>query len=205
MNEQSQRPFSQACENNRGPILEVLEPRLQNCRSVLEIGSGTGQHAVYFAGRLPQLVWQTSDLPQNHPGIHQWLADYPGSNLRPPLSLDMAAWPWPVSEVDAVFTANTFHIAAWTEVLGMLDGCARVLPTEGQLIVYGPFNENGEYSSESNARFDQHLRQSAAHQGIRDRQQVAQEALIRGLELQETISMPANNCCLVFRRIEESQ
>lgn len=205
MSEGPQRPFSQACENNRGPILDVLRPRFEHCRSVLEIGSGTGQHAVYFAARMPHLVWQTSDLPENHRGIRQWLADYPGTNLRPPLNLDMAGWPWPVSAVDAVFTANTFHIAAWTEVLALLDGCAEILPREGLLIVYGPFNENGEYTSESNARFDQHLQQSAAHQGIRDRQRVEQEALTRGLALRETISMPANNCCLVFRRIEESQ
>lgn len=194
------KPFSQACENNKQPILSVLEPRLKDAKQVLELGSGTGQHAVFFAGHLPHLVWQTSDLPENHPGIHQWLADYEGDNIRPPLILDVDQPEWPLSAVDAVFTANTFHIIAWEQVLSLLDGCARLLPPGGLLVVYGPFNEEGRFTSESNARFDQMLRDNTPHRGIRNRQTVAEEARARGLILEETLELPANNRCLVFRR-----
>lgn len=199
------KPFSQACENNREPILQVLEPRLRDCRLVLEIGSGTGQHAVYFGAALPHLQWQTSDLPEHHEGIRQWLADYSGDNVLAPLTLDMAVQPWPIEQADAVFSANTCHIAAWEEVLGLLDGCARILQPGGLLILYGPFNEAGEYTSDSNARFDQWLKQQAAHRGIRNRQTVAEAAQARGLRLEETLEMPANNRCLVFRRQEETK
>lgn len=194
------KPFSQACENNQQPILAVLQPRLENARRVLEIGSGTGQHAVFFARAMPHLTWQTSDLPENHPGINAWLADYAGDNLRPPLALDVDAQDWPVSGMDAVFTANTFHIIAWEQVLNLLEGCARLLPAGGLLMVYGPFNEDGEFTSESNARFDQMLRQAVPHRGIRNRQTVAEAAAQRGLTLQETLELPANNRILVFER-----
>lgn len=194
------KPFSQACENNKQPILSVLEPRLRDAKQVLELGSGTGQHAVFFARHLPHLVWQTSDLPENHPGIHQWLADSFLDNIRPPLTLDVDQPDWPLRETDAIFTANTFHIIAWEQVLKLLDGCARLLPPGGLLIVYGPFNEEGRFTSESNARFDQMLRDNAPHRGIRNRQTVAEEARARGLLLEETLELPANNRCLVFRR-----
>ncbi|WP_341937161.1 DUF938 domain-containing protein [Marinimicrobium sp. C2-29] len=194
------KPFSQACENNKQPILSVLEPRLKDAKQVLELGSGTGQHAVFFARHLPHLIWQTSDLPENHPGIHQWLADSSLDNIRPPLILDVDQPDWPLSEADAIFTANTFHIIAWDQVLKLLDGSARLLPPDGLLIVYGPFNEEGRFTSESNARFDQMLRDNTPHRGIRNRQTVAEEARTRGLLLEETLELPANNRCLVFRR-----
>ncbi len=194
------KPFSQACENNRQPILSVLAPRFATCRHVLEIGSGTGQHAVYFAAAMPHLTWQTSDLPEHHEGIQTWLADYFGSNLQPPLTLNASQPAWPVEHTDAVFTANTFHIMPWEAVLSLLDGCARILPPGGLLIVYGPFNEQGEFTSESNAAFDQRLRSQVPHRGIRNRQTVAEEAEQRELLLTETIELPANNRCLVFIR-----
>lgn len=194
------KPFSQACENNKQPILSVLESRLKDAKQVLELGSGTGQHAVFFARHLPHLIWQTSDLPENHPGIHQWLADSPLDNVRPPLTLDVEKPDWPLREADAIFTANTFHIIAWEQVLKLLDGCARLLPPGGLLIVYGPFNEEGRFTSESNARFDQMLRDNTPHRGIRNRQTVAEEARARALLLEETLELPANNRCLVFRR-----
>lgn len=195
-----QKPFSQACENNKQPILSVLAPRLATCRHVLEIGSGTGQHAVHFASAMPHLIWQTSDLPQNHDAIEQWLEDYPGTNLRAPLALDVTQPQWPVEKTDAVFTANTFHIISWEAVLSLLDGVARVLSPGGQLIVYGPFNEDGAFTSESNAAFDQSLRQHDSHRGIRNRQAVEAEAQRRGLLLTTTLELPANNRCLVFVR-----
>jgi len=185
----------------RGDLWVKGRPRLRHCQHLLEIGSGTGQHAVYLAPRLPHLVWQTSDLPENHPGIHQWLQDFPSDNLRLPLSLDVTQTEWPLTHTDAVFTANTFHIMAWEQVLALLDGCGAILSAGGLLLVYGPFNEQGEYTSESNARFDQWLKETAPHRAIRDRQQTAAEAKRRGLELRETLEMPANNRILVFERV----
>lgn len=194
------KPFSQACENNREPILSVLAARLTHCRRVLEIGSGTGQHAFHFAAALPHLHWQTSDLPEHHAGIRAWLADYPGDNLGAPLALDVTQPDWPVAEADAVFTANTCHIMPWEAVLAMLDGCARLLPPGGPLVIYGPFHENGRATSDSNAAFDRRLREQAPHQGIRDRQTLVDEAARRGLVLNEVHSMPANNQTLVLER-----
>ena len=196
-----EKPFSQACENNKQTIAAVLEPRLGQCRHLLEIGCGTGQHAVYLASRLPHLVWQTSDLPENHAGIRLWLQDFPSDNLRLPLSLDVTQPEWPLSHTDAVFTANTFHIMAWNQVLALLDGCGAILNAGGLLLVYGPFNEQGEYTSESNARFDQWLKETVPHRAIRDRQTLAIEAQSRGLCLHETLEMPANNRILVFKRV----
>jgi len=194
------KPFSQACENNKQPILSVLAPRFATFRHVLEIGTGTGQHAVYFAAAMPHLTWQTSDLPENHEGIQAWLTDYFGSNLKPPLALDAAQSLWPIEHTDAVFTSNTFHIMPWEAVLSLLDGCARILPPGGLLVVYGPFNEQGAFTSDSNAEFDQWLKTQAPHRGIRNRQTVAEEAGQRGLQLTETLELPANNRCLVFVR-----
>lgn len=200
MNSQN-KPFSQACENNKRPILSVLQDHLANANRVLEIGTGTGQHAVFFAEQMPHLEWQTSDLSENHPGIHQWLADYHGTNLKGPLVLDVDQPNWPIDHVDAVFTANTFHIVSWEQVLKLLEGCARILPPGGQLIVYGPFNENGDFTSASNAQFDQMLKQNAPHRGIRNRQTVAAEAEQRGLLLRDTQELPANNRMLIFERV----
>ncbi|MYM63817.1 DUF938 domain-containing protein [Pseudomaricurvus sp. HS19] len=195
-----EKPFSQACENNKQPILEVLQRHLTAPGSVLEIGSGTGQHAVWFAGNLPHLQWQTSDLVENHPGIRAWLAEYEGENLDAPIALDVAARDWPLSEFDAVFTANTAHIMAWPEVLAMLDGVAQLLVPGGLLIVYGPFNYNGRFTSESNARFNDWLLEQAPHRAIRDFEVVCEEAGNRGLQLLEDVAMPANNRCLVFSK-----
>ncbi len=195
-----EKPFSQACENNKQPILEVLQRHLTAPGSVLEIGTGTGQHAVWFAGHLPHLQWQTSDLVENHPGIRAWLADYEGDNLDAPIALDVAARDWPLSEFDAVFTANTVHIMAWPEVLAMLDGVAQLLVPGGLLIVYGPFNYNGQFTSESNARFNDWLKEQAPHRAIRDFEVVCEEARHRGLQLLEDVAMPANNRCLVFSK-----
>ncbi|GIZ50377.1 DUF938 domain-containing protein [Noviherbaspirillum aridicola] len=192
--------FSEACERNRGPILDVLQRHLGSARSVLEIGSGTGQHAVHFAAAMPGLVWQTSDLSANHPSILAWIADAGLSSLPPPLALDVAAGPWPDAAFDAVFTANTCHIMAWEEVEAMFDGVARVLGPRGTLCIYGPFNYRGAFTSDSNARFDAMLRERAPHMGIRDFEAVDMLARRRGLMLVEDCEMPANNRLLVWRR-----
>lgn len=195
-----EKPFSQACENNKIPILAVLERVFAPCRRVLEIGSGTGQHAVHFAPRLPQLHWQPSDVPEHLPGIEQWRAAEPASNLLAPIALDVRARHWGVAPVDGLFTANTLHIMSWDAVQAFFAGLPGVLVAGGVLAVYGPFNYGGEYTSDSNARFDQWLKARAPHQGIRVFEAVAELAAGAALELREDNAMPANNRLLVWRR-----
>ena len=195
-----EKPFSQACENNKRPILDVLQRHWSQPGRILEIGSGTGQHAVYFAAHLPHLQWQTSDLSQNHSGIKAWMADYPGENLLPPLVLDVNSGPWPHDPVDGVFTANTLHICAWPEVQRMFAGVSACLRSGGKFIVYGPFNFNGQFTSDSNRAFDQHLRAAAAHRAIRDFEAVRELADSQHMRFLEDNALPANNRCLVFVR-----
>jgi len=163
-------PFSQSCDNNREPILGVLRNAFADRRHVLEIGSGTGQHSVYFAPQLPQLVWQTSELPEHHAGIAAWHAAYPASNLRAPLTLDLRSSEWPEARdgaFDAAFTANTLHIVAWPLVQRMLSLVGEKLPVGGLFASYGPFNYQGEFTSDSNRAFDAWLRARDADSGIR--------------------------------------
>lgn len=194
------KPFSQACENNRQPILNVLRRYLPERGRVLEIGAGTGQHAVYFAAALPNLLWQATDQPGQLAGIEAWRADAQLDNLPPPLPLDVDDWPWPVSTVDAVYSANTAHIMAWPSVQNMLTGVARILVPGGLFCLYGPFNRDGEYTSASNARFDQWLRTRDPHSGLRDRQAMINQAAMVGLEFVQDEPMPANNQTLIWRR-----
>lgn len=195
-----QKPFSQACQNNQQAILEVLLRVLADRKQLLEIGSGTGQHAVYCAPRLPHLIWQTADLEVNHPGINAWLDESPAPNLRRPLSLNADNAPWPLASVDAVFTANTCHIMAWDSVVNLFVGLESLLEPKAILAIYGPFNYNGQFTSDSNARFDQWLKQQAPHQGIRDFEAVNGLAEKAGLFLIEDNEMPANNRLLVWQR-----
>ena len=150
------KPYSEACEENKQPILVVLERVFAGSRSVLEIGSGTGQHAVYFGAALGHLIWQTSDRPENHPGIRRWLDEAALPNVRAPVCLDVAG-EWPCERFDAVFSANTTHIMSWPEVEELFGGVGRVLNPGGCFALYGPFNFGGSYTSESNARFDESL------------------------------------------------
>ncbi|RGE39726.1 DUF938 domain-containing protein [Comamonas testosteroni] len=194
-------PFSQACENNQAPILDVLKTAFRDSRQVLEIGSGTGQHSVYFAPRLPHLIWQTSDLPASHAGIQAWHTTHGAPNLRAPLAFDLASSDWPASQEaawDAVFTSNTCHIVAWPLVVRMFDLVGSHLPTGGMFAIYGPFNYGGQFTSESNRAFDAWLRQRDAASGIRDFEAIQALAQAQGLELQLDQAMPANNRTLVF-------
>lgn len=194
------KPYSEACERNRGPILDVLRVHLAQARSVLEIGSGTGQHAVHFAAALPHLTWQTSDLAANHPGIHAWVAEAGLPNLLPPLTLDVGAGTWSCdTRYDAVFSANTCHIMSWEEVRAMFAGVAGVLAAGGRLCIYGPFNYGGAFTSDSNAAFDAMLRAQAPHMGLRDFEAMDALALQHGLTLERDHPMPANNRLLVWR------
>lgn len=197
------RPYSEACVRNREPILEVLRRHLVDATSVLEIGSGTGQHAAYFATQLPQLRWQTSDLQENHEAISAWLAAEAPPGWSPPIALDVCQRPWPAAALgpfDAVYTANTCHIMSWQAVEAMFLGIDAVLAPGGRLLIYGPFNYGGDYTSESNRAFDGWLKARDPRQGIRDFEAVARQARAIGLELVVDQAMPANNRTLVWRR-----
>jgi len=194
------KPYSEACERNRDPILSVLRTAFADAHSVLEIGSGTGQHAVYFAAALPHLVWQTADLPAQHPGILAWIAEAGLDNVRAPLALDLTRPDWPAGPVDAAFTANTLHIVSWTSVQRMFEGVARVLRPGGVFCVYGPFNYAGAFTSDSNARFDAMLRARDTDSGIRNFEDVCALADAAGLQFEADHPMPANNRTLVWRR-----
>lgn len=193
------KPFSQACENNKRPILEILQRRLGDVSSVLEIGSGTGQHAVFFAEQLPHLQWRTSDLVENHAAIRQWIDDAKLPNVLAPVALDVTEPHWPIGPVPAVFSANTAHIMAWPVVQAFLQGVGRVLAPGGLFLLYGPFNYEGGYTSESNARFDEWLAQRDPESAIRHFEDVERESRTAGLSLVEDVAMPANNRLLVWR------
>ena len=194
------KPFSLACERNRAPILAVLSTVLQSHCSVLEIGSGSGQHAVYFGGALPHLRWQTSDLMGNHDGIRTWLKDTALANVMAPIALDMTAPVWPTAVFDAVFTANTCHIMAWPEVETMFAGVGTLLAPGGVFCIYGPFNYQGTYTSAGNAHFDTVLKAGSPHRGIRDIEALLTLAESSGFYLQADHAMPANNRMLVLLR-----
>ncbi len=194
-----EKPFAPACERNRDPILAVLRGHFSDRRQVLEIGSGTGQHAVHFAAGLPHLQWHSSDRAENLPGIRQWRADAALSNTPEPLQLDVGG-DWPRQRFDAVFSANTLHIMAWEEVRKLFAKLPSVLTDDATLVVYGPFHRGGQPTSDSNAAFDRSLRDRAAHMGVRDLEAVDALAVQAGLTLVEVRPMPANNFCVVWRR-----
>jgi SAM-dependent methyltransferase len=197
-----EKPFAQACENNKCPILGVLKRVFADSTRVLEIGSGTGQHAVYFAPNLPHVQWMTADLAENHPGIRMWIEEFPAPNLLPPVDLDVRQTCWPFEDVDGVFSANTAHIMHWPGVEAMFAGVARLLQPGGVFALYGPFNYGGKYTSESNARFDASLEARDPGMGIRDFEAVDALAVEGGFGLLEDNPMPANNRTLVWRKRE---
>lgn len=194
------RPYAAACDRNREPIAERLAEWLPEHARVLEIGSGTGQHAVYLAERFPTVDWQTSDVAENHAGIRSWIECSGRSNVRLPIELDVLRGDWPSGPFDAVVTANTTHIMPVEAVERMFAGSGVVLAPAGVLFVYGPFNRNGEFTSESNREFDADLRSRAAHMGLRDDRLLIGLARSAGLGLVADYAMPANNRSLIFRR-----
>jgi hypothetical protein len=193
------KPYAPACDRNKEPILDVLRRHFADRRRVLEIGSGTGQHAVHMAAALPQLIWQTSDVADNLSGIRLWLAEAGLPNLPPPLELDVNG-ALPSGRYDAVFSANTSHIMSWGEVQKLFAGLDTLLTDDAVLAVYGPFNYGGQFTSASNREFDRSLRERAAHMGLRDFEAVDALARSIGLALVEDCAMPANNRTLVWRR-----
>jgi Protein of unknown function (DUF938) len=187
------KPFSEASERNRAPILTILKRVFKDRKHVLEIGSGTGQHAAYFALELSHLIWQASDVAENLPGIREWVSD------PAPIALDVDGT-WPKLEPDAVFSANTCHIMSWPQVEHMFQGIGKIRSLK-TLCLYGPFNYGGQYTSESNARFDAMLRRNDPASGLRDFEKIRDLAESAGLTLQEDNAMPANNRLLVFRKL----
>ena len=193
------KPWSAASERNREPILAVLRRHFGDRGRVLEIGSGTGQHAVHFAAALQHLSWHCSDRTENLPGIRLWLDQARLANTPAPLELDVKQRDWPAVRYDAVYSANTLHIMSWPEVETLFARLPEVLAPRAKLAIYGPFNYGGCFTSPSNAAFDVSLKAAVRHRGIRDFEAV--DALARGIgfELLEDCAMPANNRCLIWR------
>ena len=193
------KQFSDACERNRAPILAILKRVFADRHHVLEIGSGTGQHAAYFATELVHLAWQPSDVAENLPSVRLWREEAQTPGLLEPIELDVDR-PFPPITADAGFSANTCHIVSWPQVEKMFAGVASLLPPGGVFALYGPFNYGGKHTSPSNAEFDQWLRGRDPASGLRDLEDMRELGARHGLALEEDNPMPANNRLLVFRR-----
>ncbi len=193
------KPYAESCDQNKDAILAVLRQVFADRSRVLEIGSGTGQHAVHFGTHLPHLTWQTSEVAANHAGIHAWLDDARPENVLAPALLDVNQPQWPIDKADAIFSANTVHIMAWPEVEKMFQGIGRVLAENGLVALYGPFNYNGTFTSPSNAAFDAWLKGRDPNSGIRDFEALNELAGTQGMVLERDYPMPANNHTLVWR------
>lgn len=198
--EQAQPGFSEACERNKMPIFEVLQVAFAASKRVLEIGSGTGQHAVYFASRLTHTDWQPTDQRAYLPALQARLDLEAPANVLPALELEVRMRAWPGHGYDAVFSANTLHYMGADCVEAFFAGVGRVIANGGVLAVYGPFNYGGGYTSESNERFDQWLRESDPVRAIRDFEWVSELAAAQQFELLDDVSMPANNRVLLWRK-----
>lgn len=196
-----EKPYSSACERNQIFILEQLKPLLIKARNVLEIGSGTGQHAIFFAKGLPHIQWQTSDLDFLHQGIERWLHEANLTNVLLPISLDVDKDIILENYYDAVFTANTFHIMSIVTVQRCIQKVGHALKVGGLFIIYGPFKFNGMFTSQSNPEFDVQLKTGQAHQGVRDFEQINKLAQSVQLYHGQTIPMPANNFMLIFKKV----
>lgn len=189
-----------ATDRNREPLLEALRPHLPPTGVVLEVASGSGEHAVFFGGALPGLRWQPSDPdPTCQASIAAWVEHEGLANVAPPLHLDATVWPWPLPHADAVLCVNMIHIAPWEATQGLVRGAARVLPVGGPLLLYGPFMVDGD-TAPSNRAFDASLRARDPQWGVRELRDVEREARAHGLELAAQVPMPANNLTVVLRR-----
>lgn len=187
-----------AAERNKAPILKVLQTYFTQPGLILEIGSGTGQHAVYFAQHLPHLTWQPSDIRVNLAGIQQWVSEADLPNLKPALELDVQQ-AWPIKEADGIFSANTAHIMSWAMVEDFIAGVGQVLNPNAYFCLYGPLNVNGEFTSPSNAAFDASLRAQNPAMGLRDFEALDRLAQQAGLKFIQRHALPANNFILVWQ------
>jgi SAM-dependent methyltransferase len=193
-------PFSAACERNKDPILEVLRIRFADRTQVLEIGSGTGQHAVHFSRALAHLTWHPTEQLTYLADLAERVKLEGSGNLRAPTLLDVKQAVWPVRSVDAVFTANTLHIMSWPEVMALFRGLGSVLAPGGVFCVYGPFRYAGRYTSDSNQDFDRMLQERDPNSGLRDIDAVTILAEQYGLRLDADHDLPANNRLLIFAK-----
>lgn len=193
-------PFSQACENNKAPILAVLQQAFANCSRVLEVGSGTGQHAVHFATHLPHLTWQASEQPHYLAELTERLRRAALPNLPLPVPLDICQDAAPAQRFDALFSANTLHIMSWPVVEQFFSRLNELLSEQATLCIYGPFNYNDRFTSASNQAFDANLKSRDPAMGIRDISAVIAQADAAGFTLKQDHSMPANNRLLQFVR-----
>lgn len=199
------KPFSESCEQNKDVILKVIKPILTSRHSLLEIGSGTGQHAIYFAQAMPHLKWHTSDRAEALSGIQMWLDEFCSDgqlqNIISPVSLDVSQTNWPELKVDAIFTANTLHIMHWSDVQMFFEQAPKLLVSDGVILIYGPFNYQGQYTSDSNESFDGWLKSRDSKSGIRDFSDLEVLAEKNGLKFLADYEMPANNRILCWQKM----
>jgi len=195
------KPFSQACENNKEPIYNVLKHYIQQRGSLLEVGSGTGQHTVYLAEKFPDIKWHPTDLAENLPGINLWIEQYTRQNIQAPVEFDVKTPHLFHRQFNYVYSSNTLHIMSMQEVEMFFDFVENHLSKQGHFFVYGPFNYNGKFTSDSNQRFNDWLVQQAPHRAIRDFEWVNELAKLSGLKLVNDHEMPANNRLLVWVKL----
>ncbi|MCH2535140.1 MAG: class I SAM-dependent methyltransferase [Bdellovibrionales bacterium] len=196
------KPFSPACERNKEPILTVLKKVITpKIKSVLEMGSGTGQHAAYFAPHFSHLNWTTSDVLEHHLGIRMWMSDSNVDNIVGPVEYQVGKDDFPKGSFDMVYTANTFHIMPWEKVEVFISQLPSNLKPNAHVLIYGPFNYNGQFTSESNERFDRNLRERASHQGIRNFEDVRDKMSEFNFRIENDYEMPANNRLIHFIKI----
>jgi hypothetical protein len=203
------RQFAPATQRNREPILEVLQRTLPSTGTILEIASGTGEHAVFFAPQLPGRKWLPTDINYlSLVSISAWLKHSPSDNIYPPILLDVCANIWSIEqekqyldEITAIVSINMIHIAPWAACLGLMAGAGRILPENGILYLYGPFKQNGQHTAPSNAAFDEWLKSQNPEWGVRDLEEVIAVAKMQNLHWCETVSMPANNLSVIFQKI----
>ena len=196
------KPSAPACDENREPILKILQQVFVEPGRVLEIGSGTGQHAAWFPAYLPHLQWQPTEVEENLPGIRAWLAEAELDNVSAPMVLDVSRQPWPVEKADYVFSANTVHIMSWPMVEAFFEGLGQVLLPGGDFCLYGPFMFDGRHTAESNAQFDISLKERDPLRGVRDAADLDRLALAAGMQRLNDFPMPVNNRILHWRRLD---
>ena len=194
------KPYAESCVQNQAEICSVLQSLLCESKHVLEIGSGTGQHAVYFADRMPNLIWQSSDFAEYHQGIQLWLDEAGLENTPTPIDLNVSARPWPKLNIDAIFSANAVHIMSWVHVVDYFKFGSELLEKDGLLILYGPFNYNGKFTSESNRNFDHWLKSRDPKSGVRDFSNLNKLAEKNSLLIIDDIEMAANNRILCWKK-----
>ena len=194
-----QKPFSPACERNKEAILHTISPKLRETRKLLEIGSGTGQHAVHFAKHMPWLNWQCSDIQENLSGIAAWIDEAHLNNFPTPITFNVSVHQLK-HKYDAIYSCNTLHIMAKNEVEALFNSAVKIATDDAVLLIYGPFNYGGRYTADSNANFDQWLKEQNPHSAIRDFEWVNTLAEEKGFRLISDEAMPANNNLLHWRR-----